>query len=228
VNTQRIREEVLEGIYFSGSQSAQTIYNDVDKTMLARLSALDANGIYAAAYRIIDVSFIPIGSVLYAAYPRYFRHKPGDVRGTYECATRLLPGPIGFSLVAFVTLLLGAPLVPKILGGEYSRTVEALRWLSILPLFKTIHYFFADALSGAGFQGPRMCLQIVVAIFNVLVNLWIIPVYSWRGAAWSSLASDGLLALLMWLTINVLRRRQATIVSLSVLAAGTNEKRKYV
>jgi O-antigen/teichoic acid export membrane protein len=106
------------------------------------------------------------------------------------------------------------------LGAEYLRTVEAVRWLAILPLFKTIHYFFADALSGAGFQGLRMCLQIVVAVFNVLVNLWIIPAYSWRGAAWSSLASDGLLALLMWIAVTVLRHRQpATVITPAPAAA---------
>ena len=208
LNLHRIKQELLEGVYFSGSISAQTIYNDVDKTMLARLSTLGANGIYSAAYRLIDVAFIPVSSVLYAAYPGYFRHGNGEIRATYKYAKKLLPRPIAFSFLAFLGLLVGAPLIPKILGGEYSRTVEALRWLAILPLFKTIHYFLADALSGAGHQGLRMSLQIVVAIFNVFVNLWIIPAYSWRGAAWSSLASDGLLALVMWMAISSLERRE--------------------
>jgi O-antigen/teichoic acid export membrane protein len=213
VTPRRIKEELLEGLYFSGSMSAMTIYNDVDKTMLARLSTLGANGIYSAAYRLIDVSFIPVSSVLYAAYAGYFRHGEGNAQAAYEYAMRLLPRPIGYSLLAFAGLLLGAPIIPKILGAEYLRTVEALRWLAILPLFKTIHYFFADALSGVGYQGLRMCLQIVVAVFNVLLNLWVIPAYSWRGAAWSSLASDGLLALIMWIAINTLRRRQPATVT---------------
>jgi len=209
----RIKGELLEGLYFSGGISAQTIYNDMDKTMLARLSTLGATGIYSAAYRLIDVAFIPVSSLIYAAYPGYFRHGKGEIRATYEYARRLLPVPIGFSLLAFAGLLVGAPIIPKILGGEYLRTVEALRWLAVLPLFKTVHYFFADALSGAGYQGLRMCLQIVVAVFNVLVNLWVIPAYSWRGAAWSSLASDGFLALLMWMAITALRRRQSASVT---------------
>lgn len=212
----RIKGELLEGFYFSGGLSAQTIYNDVDKTMLARLSTLGANGIYSAAYRLIEVAFIPVSSVIYAAYSGYFRYGEGDVQATFEYAKRLLPRPIGFSLLAFAGLLVGAPLIPKILGGEYQRTVEAVRWLAILPLFKTVHYFFADALSGAGYQGLRMCLQIVVAVFNVLVNLWVIPAYSWRGAAWSSLASDGLLAVLMWIAINTLRRRRAASMAVPV------------
>ena len=210
---QRIKRELLEGLYFSGALSAQTIYNDVDKTMLARLSTLEANGIYSAAYRLMEVAFIPVSSVIYAAYPGYFRQGKEEIRGAYQYAKRLLPRPIGFSLLAFLGLLVGAPAIPKILGGEYLRTVEALRWLALLPLLKTVHYFLADALTGAGYQGLRMCMQIVVAVFNVLVNFWVIPAYSWRGAAWSSLASDGLLALLMWAAITALRRRQFAIAA---------------
>jgi hypothetical protein len=46
-----------------------------------------------------------------------------------------------------------------------------------------------------------------VAVFNVLINLWIIPAYSWRGAAWSSIASDALLACVMVAVVLVLSRR---------------------
>jgi len=201
--------ELLEGFYFSTGLSAQTIYNDADKTMLVRLSTLGANGIYAAAYRLIDVSFTPVRSLLDAAYPGYFRHgQKRDIQATYGYARQLLPRPLAFSLCAFAGLVLGAPFIPKILGTEYLATVEAVRWLALLPLFKTIHYFLADALTGAGYQGLRMGIQIFVGIFNVLVNLWVIPAYSWRGAAWSSLASDGLLALLMWTAVTALRRRR--------------------
>src|ERR1700680_92108 len=56
--------EMREGFYFSAGLSAQTIYNDIDKTMLARLGTLEAVGIYGAAYRLIDVTFVPIQSLL--------------------------------------------------------------------------------------------------------------------------------------------------------------------
>ena len=66
-------------------------------------------------------------------------------------------------------------------------------------MLKTFHYFAADSLTGAGYQGVRTAVQVGIAVFNVLVNLWIIPAYGWRGAAWSSLASDGLLAVILWM-----------------------------
>jgi O-antigen/teichoic acid export membrane protein len=66
-------------------------------------------------------------------------------------------------------------------------------------LLKTLQFFIADALTGAGYQRIRTVAQVLVALFNILINLWAIPAFGWRGAAWSSLASDGLLALFLWL-----------------------------
>jgi O-antigen/teichoic acid export membrane protein len=70
-----------------------------------------------------------------------------------------------------------------------------------------VHFFLSDALSGAGHQGLRSAIQIGVALFNVLINFWLIPAYSWRGAAWSSIASDALLALGIGTAVLVLSRR---------------------
>jgi len=204
----RIWRELREGFYFSSSLSAQTVYNDIDKTMLARLGSLDATGIYAAAYRLIEVAFIPIRSLLAAAYPGFFRSGNHGIVSSLAFAKRLLPRAMAYAAAVGVALIIAAPLVPKVLGSEYARTMEALRWLALLPLLRTFHYFIADTLTGAGYQGLRTLVQVGVALFNVLVNLWIIPVFSWRGAAWSSLASDGLLAASLWCCAVFLRTRQ--------------------
>ena len=199
--------ELREGFLFSTSLSAQTIYNDLDKTMLARLATLDAAGIYAAAYRLIDMAFMPVRALLAAAYPSFFRRGNDGIAGSLSLTLELLPKPLMYSAVVATGMALAAPIVPLILGADYARTAEALRWLSLLPWLKTCHYFAADALTGAGHQGLRTLVQIAVAGFNVLLNLWLIPAYSWRGAAWSSLASDGLLAAALWSCALVLRAR---------------------
>jgi len=63
-----------------------------------------------------------------------------------------------------------------------------------------------EALTGAGHQGVRASTHVTVAVFNILINLWIIPRYGWRGAAWSSLASDGLLVILMYAAVQAMTR----------------------
>jgi O-antigen/teichoic acid export membrane protein len=191
----RIPGEGTEGFYFSISLSAMTVYNDIDKTMVARLATLEAAGIYAAAYRLIDVVFIPVRALLSATYPGFFRSGAAGLRGSLQYGRRILVGALPYSLFAFGAVWIAAPLVPHILGQEYAHVTAALRWLAVLPVLKTLHLFIGDSLTGAGHQRERTFLQVGVAVFNVLVNLWAIPAYGWLGAAWSSIASDGLLAL---------------------------------
>jgi O-antigen/teichoic acid export membrane protein len=192
-NWRRSPAELREGFWFSTSQSAQTIYNDIDKTMLARLATLDATGIYGAAYRLIDVSFVPVSALLYSAYPNFFRAGADGISSSLRYAKPLIIRALGYSTVVCAGILLCAGLVPFVLGPDYVRVVEALRWLAVLPVLKAVHYFLADTLTGAGFQAVRTCIQASVGAFNILINLWLIPAYSWRGAAWASIASDALL-----------------------------------
>ena len=207
----RIPPELREGFYFGAGLSAQTIYNDIDKTMLASLSTLDATGIYAAAYRVIDVSFTPVRAVLYAAYSNFFRSGQQGIAASYAYAKRLLPRMIAYAVAAFVLLFLLAPLFPLVIGKDFARTVEALRWLALLPLLKAIHYFLSDALTGAGYQGLRSAAQVFVAVLNVGLNFWLIPAYSWRGAAWSSLACDGALVAVMYGTLLFVMSKEARL-----------------
>jgi O-antigen/teichoic acid export membrane protein len=210
--------EIREGFYFSVTLTAQTIYNDIDKTMLARLSTLSATGIYGAAYRLIDVSFAPVSALLAAAYPNFFRRGVGGVSSTLVYARLLLKHALGYSVLNCVGILLCAGVVPHILGPEYVRTAEALRWLAPLPILKALHYFLSDTLTGAGYQGLRSAIQTAVALFNVLLNLWLIPAYSWRGAAWSSIASDGLLTCAVGTTVFLLASRQSRQTELARVA----------
>ena len=216
----RIPPELREGLYFGAGLSAQTIYNDIDKTMLASLSTLDATGIYAAAYRVIDVAFTPARSVLNAASASFFRSGQHGIAASYAYAKRLLPRMIGYGVLAFAGLYLLAPLFPLVIGRDFAHTVEALRWLALLPLLKSLHYFLAESLTGAGYQGVRAASQIFVAVTNIGLNFWLIPAYSWRGAAWSSIACDALLAVCMFVALRILLHRSAR-------AAGQNTNEAY-
>lgn len=200
--------EILLGLYFSVSLSAQTIYNDIDKTMLARMVGLGATGLYGAAYRIVDAAFIPVGAVQAAAYARFFQHGTQGLRSTTDFARRILNRAVVYSVVAGIALWLAAPYVPMFLGAQFADTVIALRMLSPLLLLRSLHCFAADSLTGAGYQGTRTLLQVFVALLNVGLNLIVLPRYSWRGAVWTSLACDGALALLLWIAVSLLCSRE--------------------
>lgn len=210
----QIPREMADGFFFALSESARSIYDDIDKTMLIRMSTLSATGIYGAAYRLIQVSFAPTQSLLQAAYPRFFQHGSQGMATGLTFGKRLVRNAGALSFLIFLALLAGAPVVPYVLGKQYADCVEALRWLALLPLFKTVHQLMADTLTGAGYQRLRTVLQVIIAIVNVLVNLWWIPAYGWKGAAWSSLLSDGALAVMMYSAAGFLARAQPKRTSL--------------
>lgn len=199
--------EYKEGLYFAVSQASQTVYNDIDKTMLVSFSGLGAAGIYGAAYRIVDVSFAPVGALVYAAFPRFFRYGEDGISGSARFARRLIPYAAGYGAFAAFCLYITSPILPMLLGKGFAPAAMALKWLSPLVLVKSIHYFLADSLTGAGFQGTRTCVQLGVVVINLLLNLWLIPAYSWRGAAWASIASDGALLLGLAAAVSLVRRK---------------------
>jgi O-antigen/teichoic acid export membrane protein len=194
-------EDAREGSFFSISSSAQTVYNDIDKTMLARLSTLSATGVYAAAYRIIDVSLTPVRSVVSAAYPEFFRIGTGGMEATYGYAKRLIRKAILFGAVDFVALIFIAPLLPLILGPKYADVAPAIQLLALIPIMRCAHWFLADALSGANAQVLRTGIQVGVALLNIGLNLLILPRWSWVGAAWTSLASDAALMIAVYAAV---------------------------
>jgi O-antigen/teichoic acid export membrane protein len=213
-----LREDVGEGVFFSIGSSATTVYNDIDKVMLSKLSDFASTGIYGAAYRIIDVSMSPVRSLVGAAYPEFFRRGVNGMNATYRYARSLISKSIIFGAVTFFGLWLCAPVLPHILGHQYEAAIPALRWLALIPFLRCIHVFLGDALSGAGFQRTRTGIQVFIALVNVGLNLLILPRYSWRGAAWTSLGCDAMLMALFWTAVLYHVRQESRMLSPSLVA----------
>jgi O-antigen/teichoic acid export membrane protein len=86
--------------------------------------------------------------------------------------------------------------------------VSALRWLCLIPVFRSFHLSAGDAIAGVGQQKFRLACQLFAAGFNIGLNALLIPRYSWMGAALASLLTDGSLAALTWTVLFWLRRRE--------------------
>ena len=179
-----------QGVYFAIGESAYNINSDIDKTMLASMSTLEATGIYGAAYRLIQVGSIPIYAVLSASYPKFFQEGVKGVKGCLSLVKRLLPFVAIYGVISLAGFLIFAPWITYILGDEYQNAIATLRWLAPIPIIGSIQLLLANTLTGAGFQKTRSAVQVVTAIGNVGLNFWLIPLYSWKGAVWATLSSD--------------------------------------
>jgi O-antigen/teichoic acid export membrane protein len=204
-----VKKHAAEGLQYSFSQSTSSIYNDLDKTMLSHYGMNVANGIYAMAYRAVEVASMPIFSIRDAAMPRFFRNGREGIRGTAPLAKLLLGRTMLIGLACAVVLFLVAPLIPIVVGPDFAESVSALRWLCLIPFFRSVHQITGSALMGAGLQRYRTCTQLIAAAFNFALNLWMIPRYGWLGAAWASLITDSGLGLMSWLLMKHLEAADA-------------------
>jgi O-antigen/teichoic acid export membrane protein len=73
-------------------------------------------------------------------------------------------------------------------------------------------------LTCIGLQRYRTLTQIIVLLLNFGLNLWLIPLYGWQGAAWSSLATDGTLGVLNW---SILSRKSKQLTRMALEGVAT-------
>jgi O-antigen/teichoic acid export membrane protein len=194
------RRECGEGLSFALSSSSFSIYNDIDKTMLASYGFVEAAGTYAAAYRIIEVATAPIRAVYAAAMPRIFAYGAEGSTKLMGFVCRLLKWTVLYAVVAFALTVWGAAWFPLVIGKSYAASVPAIRMLALIPLLRCFHYAAGNAISGCASQWYRTGAQLFAALLNLGLNLMLIPHWSWKGAAIASLITDGSLGVMNWAT----------------------------
>ena len=207
-----------DGLIYSVSGSTSTVYNDIDKVLLGHFGMNVANGIYSVAYKVINISNVPMTSIYSAAFPRFFQLGAGGMRKTVPLAERLIKRTSLLGLATAIGLFAVAPLLPRVVGANFAQSALALRWLCLIPLFRSFSLSAGDAIAGAGNQRFRLYSQLFAAMLNFCLNLYLIPHYSWKGAAWASLLTDGSLGALNWTTAILLRRREEVAAQLTSAA----------
>ena len=211
-----LKKRGAEGFGFAFAASTNSIYNDMDKTLLSHYGMNAANGIYSTAYRVIDIATMPMWSLYASALPRMFRQGENNVAATQALTRKLARTGAIAGVGMFVVCYLTAPLLPMLAGPSFHESISAIRWLGLLPFFRAFQLSAGAGLTAAGYQRLRTISQIAAAAFNFAVNLYLIPHYSWLGAAWASLATDALIGIGNWIMyLWLCARRSPTVLTQS-------------
>ncbi len=206
---ERLRPSDLnEGFSFSLSGSSISAYNDIDKTFLVSLGQTYAAGIYAAAYRVVDVASAPLYGIYAAASPGLFREGARSVAHANAQTKRLLLQTVPYGIAIALALYFGAGLLPRLFGASFQGSVAVLRWLCLLPLLRVLHYAWGTTITASASQWNRTATQLGAAGLNLLLNFLLIPRWSWQGAAAASLLTDGSLAIFSRLALWRIQHRE--------------------
>ncbi len=161
------------------------IYDNLDTIMLGIIDTAAVVGIYNAAYRMFYIFAGVFSLWLATVLPVVCKRMHVDVAGTKVFLEKFMRLTMLVAVPITVLVFLSAPLIIKIFfGGEYSRSITALKYLiwALIPLAISSTYGTL-VLIPAGFFNLFLVSVGGGALTNAVLNLLLIPRYSFVGAA---------------------------------------------
>jgi O-antigen/teichoic acid export membrane protein len=176
-----------------------TLYFYID-TVLLRLLAGEAEvGYYNAAYRILAFSLmVPVlfNQVIFPVLSRCFNGEGADGARLERIFRRavLYLGVTGLPVSAAL-LFLAEPVIVLVSGPTYASSARCLAILGLALAVIFLTYPHISVLIASGRQKLFAWIAGVSGLFNLLLNLWLIPEYSIEGAAWATVVTEALVLL---------------------------------
>ncbi len=204
------RHEVRRSMSYGGVLAAFAVQEDGDKTLMVRFGTPVDAGLYAAAYRGVQLVMLPIKALLLGSHNRFLVDDEG-VEGQHLRRSlwyTTLAG--GYGLIAAAAMLLLAPAIAAVLGPKYAESAKVVRILAPLVLLRAMSLFAFNGLMGLGRNGVRVGIVTLCAVTNVVVNAVLIPRYSWRGAAAATLTTEAVFVVVTWGALTYLQRSHDT------------------
>ncbi len=166
------------------------VYFRIDSLMLTWMRGPEANGIYQAAFRLLDAVTDAPGVIVAAMFPalaRLHRQSRAELRRAYITVLAVLT-LVGIP-VMLALLLFASPIVHLLYGAEYARSAAVLRLLAVAVFLIFVDTANTMLLYSGDELGTVLAFSLVTTAANVLLNLILIPRYSYNGAAVATIAS---------------------------------------
>jgi O-antigen/teichoic acid export membrane protein len=163
----------------------------IDTVMLSLLKDVDDVGIYGAAYRFLEQALFFPGLFMAAVYPilaaQIANRDPGLQLAIDKSLTFLLATAIP---LAAGSLVLAPDIIRLLAGEDFSESVEPMRILAFAAVFAFTTALFSSLLVLLARQRQLLVLVIAAFVLNVVLNLILIPPFSYNGAASASVATQ--------------------------------------
>ena len=172
------------------------IYGYMDSIMLSKMMGDKAVGWYSVAMKIpFALQFIPaaLAAAIFPAFSHHFLHDKGQLKLTYERVLRFLiiivvPISLGVAILA-------KPVILTLYGDGYAPAIMPLQILMLGLFFVFLNFPVGSLLNGCNKQVANTVLVGVTMVINIVLNIFLIPVYSFVGASIAFLISHSFLFL---------------------------------
>lgn len=214
-NADRLRTVALASRPFFVLVFLSLVFLKVDTLMLLFLRSSEDVAQYEAGYKFFEISRFVVRSSGMVFFPLCAQLVGKGEWARLDRLTRKLLLGTGVLGSAFAALGIGlAPVVvPWVWGTDYTSTIPIVRvlLLGVPCLYLTyVATFVAQALH---IERTVVYIMAAAVIFNVAMNLVAIPSLGALGAAWTTVAGEGLLAgVMVWVVVRGTAKRRRALV----------------
>lgn len=172
---------------------AVSIYTILDTIMLGFMSDYTEVGYYNSAIRItrlllpfaIATTSVLIPKITYALLENDAESYKYYLRRSFNTISFFSP-PIAIGLI-----IIAPSFVPLFFGSQFNGTIVPMQILALVILFVGISNFFGlQVLVTANYESKQLICILIGTIINFTVNLFLIPRFGAKGAAFASVLAE--------------------------------------
>jgi PST family polysaccharide transporter len=180
-----------------------TIYERIDVLLVSHYRGPRGVAFYSAALSIVVTLYVIPAAISTAYYPLLTAQMARAREAARESFALLFRVFILVSVPLAILLGFAAPTLVRIaFGPRYQLSGVVLQILSPILVLSFVNYICWQALLAAHREGGKAAIVAVALVLNVALNLALIPAHGVRGAAYSLLATETLVAVVQAVVVH--------------------------
>lgn len=181
----------IAALPFAVSFILSSVYYSIDMVMLTNIVGNYATGIYNATYKLISVLtlfYSVYSAVIFPVMSKFYKNDVKMLLISYEKSIKYLM--IIIIPIAIGTMIYSTDLIHLFYGSEYDGASSVLSILIWTVCLLFISGAGNNLLNASHKEVSVTKIYLIAAAFNVVLNLILIPKYSYNGAAITTVLSD--------------------------------------
>lgn len=219
-----IRNLIHTSIPFTIYGALTVIYFRIDTVMLSLMTNAAVVGWYGAGYRLFDtLNFLPsliIGPIMFPVFSKLSTTSEEDLRLAIEKSTNFL---LFLGVPTTIGVIITAPNIIDFIyhRPEFVHTIPALQGLAPGLIFLYLNTVFSTIIVSTKREKKITIMAAIALVFNLGLNLIMIPLYQHTGAAIVTSLTELLLFCLSFIFIpkRLLPLRSLHVASKAIIAS---------
>jgi O-antigen/teichoic acid export membrane protein len=183
------------------------LHDGGDKLVMSAVEIGPDLGLYAAAYKLVQFTNIPVNALMSSSFRSFLDPTIGN---QLKRALKYTAVMTVYTTIAALGIILFAPIaLPILVGKSFHGSIAMARWLAPLLIVRGLLIFPGNALVGMGRVHAKFLAYCSSAAVGMTTYILLIPRISWKGGVIGSYVADAFLVTALWVLMFTTHRRNA-------------------